>query len=340
MAEAGFQHGSHGESTHGMQDVLLRQEIVNRRRQLVAVPDLAHREDIRGLLKEVDDALARLDGGTYGICESCHEPMEANRVLADPLARVCLGCLSDAEARALERDLEMASAIQARLLPERMVRAGGWEIRHQYRPFGPVSGDHCDVLLPGRDGGPLHFMLGDVSGKGIPASLLMSNLHAILRSLVPLGLPLDTLVQQANRLFCESTLPSSFATLVAGRLTPSGTLELVNAGHCSPLLLRGGDVSSIPTTALPLGMFCNASAELHRVELEPEDMVLVYTDGLSEAENAAGEPYGSERLQRLLGRLGDRSPAAAISACLEDLGAFLNGVQPGDDLTVMAIRRE
>jgi sigma-B regulation protein RsbU (phosphoserine phosphatase) len=312
---------------------------VERRQRLVAVPDLPRPPQIRQLLHDVDSALERLDAGTFGLCEECHDPIEAERLGVDPLVRVCLECLSEDQARALERDLESAAQIQAALLPPEHVELAGWQIDHRYRPLGGVSGDHCDVLAPVAPGDPLHFMLGDVSGKGVSASILMSHLHAILRSLARRGLALGELVAQTNRLFCEITVPSWYATLVAGRLTAGGRLEICNAGHWAPLLLRAGGITAVPSTGIPLGLFPNAEFEVLRYDLVADDLLFLYTDGLSEARDGCGEAYGRDRIHSLLGRLDRGAPEAVMRACLDDGRAFRNGAPREDDLTLMAIRR-
>src|SRR4029077_18844657 len=120
------------------------------------------------------------------------------------------------EQRALESDLLLAASIQRALLPNPGLAPRGWDVRFHYQPAGMVSGDYCDFFET--DGGLL-FMLGDVSGKGVAASMVMSHLHATFRTLAEACLPLDRMVQDANRIFCESTLAGQFATIVVGRAT-------------------------------------------------------------------------------------------------------------------------
>src|SRR3989442_219810 len=152
------------------------------------------------LLTAVDTALSRIDQGTFGLCETCQDAIEAERLLADPLVRFCLDHLTSAEQRALESDLSLAARIQRALLPKLGLAPAGWDVRYHYQPAGVVSGDYCDLFET--DGGLL-FALGDVSGKGVAASMLMSHLHAMFRSLAEAGLPLaqgDTLFLYADGL--------------------------------------------------------------------------------------------------------------------------------------------
>jgi len=317
----------------------VREQLLVRRAQLAAVmrPDTGHR--FVELLQEVDAALERVDAGSYGVCEVCHDAIEAHRLTCDPLVRVCLGCLSPDQARLLERDLEAAARIQAGLLPARELAHDGWQIAYHYAPLGPVSGDYCDIIRPDQPAGDLHVVFGDVAGKGVSASLLMTHLHAMFRALVALDLPLAELVARANRLFSESTLPHVYATLVVGRLSASGDVELTNLAHCPPLVVAGGSVRSLPPTGYPLGLFPSGTIETRSFQLAQGDQLFLYTDGLSEAENDRGEEYGEQRILRVVENTGSVPPPGTIRACLDDFTTFRNGASSHDDLTLMAVRR-
>src|SRR5215472_7560565 len=193
---------------------LLRGQLVSRREKLQEAVTRSQTANLVQLLEQVDKALEKVASGTYGDCEECDGTVEAARLLADPLARVCLDCLKPEEQRALEQDLALAARIQAGLLPQQDLKASGWRVSYHYEPAGLVSGDYCDIVQHDRD---LYFMVGDVSGKGVAASMLMANLHAMFRVLIPSGLPLPQLVERANRIFSDSTLPGQYATLIVGR---------------------------------------------------------------------------------------------------------------------------
>ena len=186
---------------------------------------------LRDLLASVDAALSHLQKGTFGICETCHEPIEADRLLCNPLLRFCLDHLSGDEQRALERDLTLAARIQRALLPPTDWSSAGWQARYHYQPAGLVSGDYCDLI---ESDGAFLFLLGDVAGKGVAASMLMSHLHATFRSLAGQHLSLQHMVELANRFFCESTTAGQYATIcrvgdarrkgdICERRTPSAT---------------------------------------------------------------------------------------------------------------------
>lgn len=312
-----------------------KDQLLDRRKRLDAAArtagDAGH---VRRLIDEVDAALDRLERGVYGYCETCHDPIEPERLLADPTVRFCVDHLTREEQRALESDMELASRIQRELLPKREACPVGWQMHYHYKPVGVVSGDYCDVVPDGRGG--FFFAVGDVSGKGVAASMLMAHLQAMFRALISVRIPLGEMMERASRLFCESTMPAHFATLVCGIAGPAGEVELCNAGHPPPLWLHGGQVRPQESAGLPIGLFCSTRFEATRLQLVPGDALLLYTDGAVETENAAGEEYGVARLSALLTRQAAQDAGGLVAECLKDLEAF--GTR-ADDLTLLAIRR-
>jgi sigma-B regulation protein RsbU (phosphoserine phosphatase) len=314
----------------------LHNQLEERKRRLEAAIALApQKSGLAGLLLEVDAALERMGKGDYGLCEECHETIEQDRLLADPLVRYCLDHLNESQRIALQRDLDLASEVQRNLLPQADLSAGGWQASYHYAPVGPVSGDYCD-LIP--SDGQLFFVLGDVSGKGVAASMRMAQLHALFRSLSGLALPLGPMVTQANRIFCESSLAGQYATLVCGQAKPDGQVEIHNAGHLPAIIVGHGGVLRIESTGLPLGMFCEVDFSATRVHLDPGDTLFLFTDGLSEACHA-DEEYGVDRVMRLVRQQARKCPSELIAACLDDLRAFVENDPRLDDLTLLAIQR-
>ena len=318
--------------THRVQ-LLERQQTVE-----LEIARVGHTPELDRLFAEVSDAIARADSGSFGICESCHEPIEADRLNIDPLVRFCLDHLTAAEQRSLERDLELAAKIQRGLLPSADARTDRWEVSYQYEPAGIVSGDYCDYLVTGN--GDLLFMIGDVSGKGIAASMLMAHLRATLHMLIEMNLPLDQVMTRASRLFSESALPAQYATLVLGRAARDGTVDISNAGHPPPLLIRQGHVERVDSTGLPLGMFRDEQFAVSRWTLQPGETLLLYTDGVAEAEDHTGRMYGDERLSEMASRSAALEPAAMVRAVVQDLVAFQSGAKRQDDVTIAAVRRQ
>jgi sigma-B regulation protein RsbU (phosphoserine phosphatase) len=225
------------------------------------------------------------------------------------------------------------------LLPEQNFTVGGWSTSYIYEPAGPVSGDYLDLIIPEEGDGSLVFLLGDVSGKGVAASMLMAHLHAIFRSLIKVSISIDKLVEKANRFFCEATMLTHFATLVCGLAKPSGEIDICNAGHCFPLLIKEGRIERIESTSFPLGMFCGGQFSMKKVELALGDSLFLYSDGLSEARNGSNILYGDKRLTTLISKKKEATPHGLVEACLEDLKNFQSGIPMSDDLTMMVIQR-
>ncbi|HEV2945915.1 MAG TPA: SpoIIE family protein phosphatase [Gemmataceae bacterium] len=339
-------------NTNSIRDSVLKNQLLTRRERLRTILPSDERHEagpnvgrLRELLREVDSALERMQAGTFGICETCHDAIENDRLLVDPLCRNCIDHLSPAEQRALERDLDLAFQVQRGLLPKPGVAGHGWTLAYHYEPAGPVSGDYCDWIA-GADGDS-HFFVGDVTGKGVAASMLMAQLHAIFRSLAATTPSPCQLLTKANRIFCEGTLSSYFATVVGGRVGADGEVEISNAGHCLPMHIgaRGksasaAPITSIQSTGLPLGIFCDTEYSSQTLTLEKGDSLVLYSDGLTEAFNPSREQYGSQRLSSLLQQQAELAPQELLAATLEDLKSFRAGAPRSDDLTIMIIRRE
>lgn len=319
---------------------VLQKQLLDRRRKLQEITvGGGQPEALIDLLKLVDLALDKIDKATYGMCETCHEPIEVERLAIDPLIRNCLDHLSVLEQRSLEHDLDLAYNVQSNLLPKQGMGCAGWITAYHYSPAGPVSGDYCDIVVPDGKKNPMYFFLGDVSGKGIAASILMSQLQAIFRTLLKQNIPFATMLAQANRLFCEGTAQKHFATLVCGSADNEGVLELCNAAHCRPFILRKGSVEPIPSTSLPLGLFVHGAFSTQRIHLDHGEALLLYTDGLIEARNSSDELYGEERLIAFARSLQLFTPADVITSCLNDLSRFTAGAKHIDDLTLLVMQR-
>jgi len=322
----------------------LRERLVDRRDRLAAATTTADNEGLVDLLHRVDAALDRLDDGDWAVCVACHVPIEPELLDVAPRVSVCFECLSEDQLHALERDLEGATRVQRALLPPRHTAHDGWELAWRWEPKGAVSGDHVDLLPPAGhpsksgDPQPLHLVLGDVAGKGIAASLLQSHLHALFRALIHEDLPMGTVMERANGLFAKATTGTSYATLIAARLWPDGALELANAGHPRPLLADHRGVRPVEGSGLPLGLFPASTYASHRLRLSPGQVLLLYTDGLTEAAHG-DEEYGIGRTAAALRKAADQPLHDLLGACRDDVDRFLDGIPRTDDLTLLAIRR-
>lgn len=238
---------------------------------------------------------------------------------------------------ALQAQLELARQIQLRLLPERRCCLNGWEVAFSYEAAGFVSGDYVDLIPSGPES--FYFALGDVSGKGVAASMLMSHLHATLRTLLPSRQTIEEVVTIASRTFCQSALPAQFATLALGKANRAGGLELVNAGHTPVLLLEGHEVQVLEAASLPLGMFCSTDFESAKRTVTAGSTLLLYSDGITESTDESGNEFDVEHLRNALLQTKNQSPSDIVDTIHRNIVRYTNGAPPSDDRTVLALRR-
>jgi len=235
-------------------------------------------------------------------------------------------------------ELEIAAAVQQRLLPRTARRLASLDYAGVCRSARGVGGDFYDFLELGLD--EVGFVLADISGKGMPAALLMSHLQASIRSqpLSTLRNP-DEALEAVNGHFHSSTAAEHFATMFFGAYTGSTRrLRYVNCGHCPPLLLRAsGEIERLEPTATMLGAFANLNCTHAEVELHPGDTLVLYSDGVTEAANSVGDEFGEEGVTEVL-RESKASSAAELSKELADAVTRFGGMPPADDVTVVAIR--
>src|SRR6185295_6270416 len=313
----------------------LRSELINWRERLESASAADQACELNGLLREVKSAIDRLSAPeSYGVCQVCHDLIGQAAMNADPLAKSCLTCLTPEQLGELDDDLSRAWLIQGESLPKQNFKFNGWGVSFHYEPAGRLSGDYCDLVST--DSGDLYFLIGDVAGKGVAASFLMSRLHAIIRSLISTQLPVNKLIERANHLFADTTMRPYYATLVCGKASVDGQIEICNAGHCPPLLMQAGSATPIAATGLPVGMFCQESYETVRFNLNQGDRLLLYTDGLSEARDVTNEEYGG-RLPAFVSQCADLAAPLLVNQLIEDMRKFSIGTPVNDDLTVIAI---
>ena len=247
-----------------------------------------------------------------------------------------------AERRLLAEELALARRIQLALLPPSLPELPGWELHGGNTPSRGVSGDYFAVVR--RDSGTVRecvLMVADVSGKGMAASLLTASLEAFAAGPIEDGLPPEDICAKLSRLLYRRTPPEKYATaFVAALAVDSGALRYANAGHNPPLLVRtGGAVEELGATGVPIALLPGARYEAGEARLEPGDVLVLYTDGIVEANDPEGEEYGIERLADLCRRHRQASCGEIAAALDADLDAFVRGVPFADDRTLVMARR-
>ena len=243
------------------------------------------------------------------------------------------------EKERLEREIELAADIQRRLLPRTFPAVEGFELAGWSRPARHVGGDFYDLMRTNE--GRIGAVLADVSGKGLPAALMVSTIHSALRLLSEQEEIGPELVRLLNRHISASTAPNKFITLLLAELDPSSSeVRYVNAGHNPGLVIRyDGSVEEMGSGGLPLGLFRETSYEGGRLRLEPGDLLCIYSDGLTECESPSDEEFGVSRLIDLLRSSGDRQLSEVIRTVDGAVTEFARGLDQGDDQTLVLLRR-
>jgi len=257
--------------------------------------------------------------------------LENSRLTAAVAAQV-------ARAARLDREIEIAHEVQEQLFPQSYPRLAGLDLAGHCRPAAGVGGDYYDFLE--LTNGGLGIAVGDVSGKGIPAALLMAGLQASLRGQTLTGCAdLALLMTNVNRLIVDASPSNRYATFFYGQYDPRDRgFRYVNAGHNAPMLFRGGNVIRLADGGPVVGLLFPAEYAEARATLLPGDLLVGFTDGISECMSPEDEEWGEERLIASI-RGCDGMPArAVIEKIIKDADAFANGAKQHDDMTLVVVR--
>lgn len=246
------------------------------------------------------------------------------------------------ENQLLQKELQRARIIQERLLPQKTPEFSGLDMAYLSIPAQQVGGDFFELYKI--DEQRLLFAIADVTGKGISAALLMSNLQAALHTLLAMdgALDLPKATQHINRVICQNTDPDKFITFVWGIYNQdTHSIRYVNAGHDHPILHRkNGTLKRLETGGLFLGFMPNWTYQEENILLEEGDTLLLFTDGITEAMNPHGEEYGMARLEQLLNTSANMSATALHIALFDDVRRFTEGEPQSDDITVVILKRD
>jgi len=292
---------------------------------------------VQAHLHVIDTALAKAENLTLGLCEVCHDYVETDRLEMDFTACVCIDHYSAEQKRRLETELELSHKLQKALLPQHMPEISGLQVAAFSQPAEIVSGDYFDFFRFRDDSHG--FAIADVMGKGLPASMLMASLQASLRILGPENDSPAGVAQRLNALFCHNIHLIKFITLFLGSYNPATrALKYCNAGHNPPLLFRREKQTAqwLQPTGAAIGLAESFTFGVETVALSPGDVLVLYTDGVTEAMNAAREEFGENRLADFTRRKADLHPKDFIKALRLVLREFADGQAHHDDVTILA----
>jgi serine phosphatase RsbU (regulator of sigma subunit)/pSer/pThr/pTyr-binding forkhead associated (FHA) protein len=240
----------------------------------------------------------------------------------------------------LEHELQLASEIQQRFQPTAPPHVTGYELQGISFPCYEIGGDYYDFIE--RADGRMIIALGDVSGKGTAAALLMSSLHAAVHAQAAYHSSLAETISAVNNYLAQNIPSNRFVTLFYAELDPkTGALSFINAGHNPPLIVHSaGTVENLSSGGLPLGIMPNSPYREGRTQLQPGDVLVIYSDGVSEAVNPQGEEFGAPRLHSVVGLNIERSAAGIRDRIESALTKFAQGTPASDDITLVIVKRQ
>jgi hypothetical protein len=255
-------------------------------------------------------------------------------------AALLLVLMLELKDKLLARDeLIAGQRVQRALMPEQSPIVPGWALWIYSRPANDVGGDLIDVIRQSEN--RFGIALGDVSGKGLQAALIMAKLQATLKALAPDFESIAKLIAKLNTIFHRDGLANSFASLVYAEITAnSGKLRFVNAGHYPPILLTVGGAKELEKGEAALGLMELTAYVEHQLDLASGEVFLAYSDGVTEACNERGEFFGSERFFRRIALLKDRSPEVIGKALLSEIDFFVGDATPNDDISMIVLKRQ
>jgi serine phosphatase RsbU (regulator of sigma subunit) len=241
------------------------------------------------------------------------------------------------EQERIRHEFSLASKIQQSLLPRQLPQSGYFELQALTVPCQTVGGDYFDVVrLPGDRYG---IAVADVSGKGLPAAMMAVTVQGAFSAVAAGDPDLEEMFRRVNEFLWERTPGDMYATIFYGVVNPSGLLNFVNAGHLPPLLLtRRGDVRVLESSNFPLGLFAKATFAVDSVQLEPGDQILVFSDGVTEARDAAGEFFGEERLEDVVKQCARESRSDVCARVAAAVRGFVGAAPQADDFTLTLLR--
>jgi sigma-B regulation protein RsbU (phosphoserine phosphatase) len=276
-----------------------------------------------------------------GVSDFVLKPWENSHLMRTLRSQIEKGRKKRSQLRREREETEETQAAGLALLPRNIPELPGFQIAAASKPARTLSGDYFDVLdLSQGDlgDGRLAISVGDVIGKGVPAALLMSNVQATVRALATPSMQPAELAAKLNQSILRNTTRGKFVTFFYGVVdSRAGTLTYTNAGHCAPVLIRSsGEVARLETGGAVLGVFSEWSYEQAQIALTPGDRLLLFTDGVTDAENSVEEEFGEERLVKLAVALRELDAAGIKDRILENVAEFTGG-NFEDDATLVVV---
>jgi sigma-B regulation protein RsbU (phosphoserine phosphatase) len=314
---------------------------------VIATPDLLDDPAfplLRGTASRVRAMLAvplEIEGRIIGVLAVTHSTpgrvwTESEIDLIRVMAQESAAVFERIWGRLMSEQLRLAHTTQMSMVPARPLRAGGWEVAGRVAPALPVGGDAFDYSMCG---GRIALAISDVSGKGLPAAMLMASLQGSLRAVCGLDLPVPDKIGLLNEYVVRSVDPGRFVTMFYGELAlDTRSLRYTNAGHNYPLLRRAdGRIETLEEGGFPLGLFEGSTYAVGEVAVAPGDSLLLYSDGVTDAVNPHADIYGEARLRDLWHRMGAQAAKTCVDRLAQELSGFRGGAVQADDETLVVL---
>ena len=303
-------------------------------KSIAVVAPLIYRGEKKGVLligKRLDNIRFTNDNLSFIelLANSLITALENNRLFLEELQK-----------EKLERELDLAKEIQENLLPKTNPNVIGWDIVGKTLSSRTVGGDYFDIIELSKD--EFLFIIADISGKGVPAAILMSNLQAIIKTLISLHLPLNELVSRINTILYHNTTFDKFATMFIAKLNLlTSELEYINAGHNSPIYLKADNtITELSEGCLLLGVIEDiGEITSFKIKLRPQEIIFLYTDGINEAINTNHDEFGTDRIIHNLKESLHLNSATILERIFSNVKVFSAGMEQYDDMTAIIIKK-
>jgi len=296
-------------------------------------------QSIQTHLSVIESSLEKIKDETLGVCEVCHGHVDDSQLEMDYTACVCLNHFSDHEMRRLEEELELSQVIQRALMPQQMPSLTGVDLAAFSRPSDIIGGDYFD-FFQFRDG-TQGLVIADVSGHGVSAGMLMTSLQSVLRTMAPETDSIAELMERINRFYIHNINFTTFVTVFIARFDPAiGILDYVNAGHNPPIHFckQSDETKWLNPTIAAVGLSEDFHPHAASVKLTEGDVLLLYTDGITESFNLNKEQFGHDRLSELVRQNAHLSAPEMVQAVKQQVGAFGENQRPADDITIITLK--
>jgi sigma-B regulation protein RsbU (phosphoserine phosphatase) len=290
-------------------------------------------------LHVIENSLEKIESSALGVCKVCHGIVDDSLLEMDYTSCVCLDHYSDDERRRLESELELSQVVQRALFPQRMPVIAGLELAAFSRPAEIIGGDYFDFFK--FHDGSHGLVIADISGHGVSAGMLMSSLQTAIQTMAPDTDSPAEILERINRFYIHNINFTTFVTVFLAKFdTNSRTLTYVNSGHNPPAIFRKseGRVNWLTRTAPAIGLDEHYSPKMVSLKLLNGDVLLLYTDGLTEALNNEMEQFGVERLVEFLQNAADLSVSDMLQVVRKGVSAYGGDLPLADDLTLVAMK--